>query len=141
MSSAHVPERVRQAVAERDQFRCAYCQTQADVVGNLLEVEHILPRSDGGTSDPRNLCLACARCNRCKGRRTRARDPITGMFVALFNPRSEEWSQHFEWGKDGVHVIGKTDVGRATVEALRMNAPIVLLARQKWVEAGWHPPT
>lgn len=32
-----------------------------------LELDHVVPESLGGTSDPENLVLACQRCNRSKG--------------------------------------------------------------------------
>ena len=50
------------------------------VSGEGATLEHIRPRSDGGTDDLPNLGLAHARCNNEKGRRTdnkrrRQRDP------------------------------------------------------------------
>jgi len=34
-----------------------------------LDVDHILPRSEGGTDDPDNLQALCWRCNQDKGAR------------------------------------------------------------------------
>jgi hypothetical protein len=31
-------------------------------------------------------------------------------------------------------------VGRATVAALNMNHPLIVEARYRWVQVGWHPP-
>jgi 5-methylcytosine-specific restriction endonuclease McrA len=53
-----------------------------------LEIEHIVPRSQGGTDDETNLWLSCPLCNRYKADRTSATDPETGMEVLLFNPRT-----------------------------------------------------
>jgi len=50
------------------EYRCAYCR-KTDVP---FEVEHILPRSRGGSNRISNLCLACHACNRAKGDRTAA---------------------------------------------------------------------
>jgi HNH endonuclease len=36
---------------------------------------------------------------------------------------------------------GLTPVGRATVEALRINNEIAVEVRRNWVLAGWHPPS
>lgn len=36
--------------------------------------------------------------------------------------------------------MGKTPVGRATVQALKLNRPSRLIARQTWVQWGVHPP-
>lgn len=38
----------------------------------VMEVDHILPRSKGGTDHPDNLQLLCSACNRSKGGRTNA---------------------------------------------------------------------
>jgi 5-methylcytosine-specific restriction endonuclease McrA len=46
--------------------RCAYCGTTS----GPLQVEHIVPRSRGGTNRVSNLTLACERCNLAKGSRT-----------------------------------------------------------------------
>lgn len=51
--------------------RCAYCNIWMQIDGALLApvptIDHIIPRSKGGTNDRSNLCLCCARCNRKKG--------------------------------------------------------------------------
>jgi hypothetical protein len=47
--------------------RCGYC---GDPLRNGGEVEHMLPVSRGGTSNPDNLTLACRTCNGDKGRKT-----------------------------------------------------------------------
>ena len=82
------------------------------------------------------LCLV----NSYKGTRTEAVDPETGTRVSLFNPRTQVWSEHFLWTDDGVRIFGLTPIGRATVEALRMNHPYIVPTRRMWVVAGWHPP-
>lgn len=51
-------------VLDRCGFRCHYCgETAPDV---KLQIDHILPRSKGGTDDERNLIAACEACNRGK---------------------------------------------------------------------------
>lgn len=45
--------------------RCAYCGAR----GVPLAVEHIRPRSRGGSDRPANLTIACAPCNQAKGAR------------------------------------------------------------------------
>ncbi len=72
---------------------------------------------------------------------TEAVDPETGSLVPLFNPRTQVWTEHFSWDKDGTDIIGQTPTGRSTVVALSLNNELRIRARALWVEAGWHPPT
>ncbi len=97
-------------------------------------------RASGGTTIEENMWLACRRCNAFKGRQTKAQDPRTSEIIVLFNPRQQEWSEHFRWNDDGTEIMGKTPCGRATVEALKMNNANVIVARRLWVSAGWWPP-
>ena len=49
---------------------CAACDTHFPF--RVMEVDHILPKSRGGTDHPDNLQLLCSGCNRSKGNRTMA---------------------------------------------------------------------
>ncbi len=53
----------KEYVLEKWEHRCAYC----DAMGVPLEVDHIRPRSRGGSSRESNLTLACVPCNTAKG--------------------------------------------------------------------------
>ncbi len=92
----------------------------------LLETEHIIPLCKGGKTVRDNLWLACATCNRFKGARTEATDPVTGQVVRLFSPRSDSWRDFFRWSSDGLFIIGQNAIGRATAEALKLN-------HERWV--------
>ncbi len=49
-------------------YRCAYCgKTDCP-----FELDHIVPRSRGGSNRVSNLCLACHACNQAKGDKTAA---------------------------------------------------------------------
>jgi hypothetical protein len=61
-------------------------------------------------------------------------DPETRLIVRLFNPRTDRWSDHFEWA--GARLIGRTPLGRATVRTLFMNDPFEIAARQGLLEEG-----
>jgi len=136
----YVPRSVRQRVALAARQRCGYCLSSQHISGASLHIEHIVPLAHGGTSDESNLWLACAACNSYKGAQTHAIDPLTDTRVRLFNPRTQVWSEHFEWSDDCVMIIGKTPIGRATVIALHLNNDLIVAARRQWVLAGWHPP-
>ncbi|MCU0464761.1 MAG: HNH endonuclease [Anaerolineae bacterium] len=131
---AYISEGLRQGVRERAHERCEYCQTQQVIVVSM-EIDHIVPESAGGETALGNLCLACVGCNGFKLDFQRGIDPETGQEAPLFNPRVQGWNDHFQWRDDGLQVIG-----RATVVRLRMNRDAVVNSRQRWVQAGWHPP-
>ena len=59
---------VREYLLEKWGRKCAYCGAE----GVPLEVEHIVPKSRGGSNRVSNLTLACDPCNREKGNRTAA---------------------------------------------------------------------
>ena len=59
---------VREYLLEKWHRRCAYCG-KANVP---LEIEHLTPRSRGGSHRVSNLTLACTPCNQKKGNRTAA---------------------------------------------------------------------
>lgn len=141
MSRSKIPTTLRRRVQAAARLRCGYCQTQQVVVGYPLHVDHIIPEAIGGQTVEENLWLACSVCNNAKGIQTAARDPLTGQDAALFNPRTQVWSDHFVWSEDGVQIVGLTPIGRATVVALRLNTDLRRQSRQRWALVGWHPPT
>jgi hypothetical protein len=132
---------LRQNLAEMAQHQCGYCQTQEAVSGIPLTIEHLLPKSRGGTDDETNLWVSCRLCNEAKGSQSDVTDPQTGERVPLFNPRVHMWTEHFVWDEDGTRLLGQTSIGRATVAALSLNSEFRVRARAMWVEAGWHPPS
>ncbi len=58
----------RKTVLARDVYTCQYCGAQPG--RNELTVDHVVPRSRGGTTSWENVVAACATCNRRKGNRT-----------------------------------------------------------------------
>ena len=119
--------------------RCGYCLLPQMLNPGLLEIEHITPIAAGGTDDEENLWLACRLCNGYKGVQTKAIDPKTSEIVLLFNPRKDIWNEHFKWNKE--KIVGTTNRGRATVQALKLNNEIILPVRKRWIAAGWFPPS
>jgi 5-methylcytosine-specific restriction endonuclease McrA len=57
---------VREYLLEKWGRRCAYCGT----TNMPLQVEHIVPKSRGGTNRVSNLAIACEACNTAKGTQT-----------------------------------------------------------------------
>lgn len=59
-----ISKKIRFEVFKRDGFACVYCGKTPPTV--VLEVDHVEPRSKGGTDDIQNLVTACFDCNRGK---------------------------------------------------------------------------
>jgi hypothetical protein len=113
---------VRELVRHRAGDRCEYCRIPQYATPHLtFHIEHVIAVQHGGSDDPSNLALACDRCNLHKGTNLSAIDPTTNNVVQLFNPRRDDWHDHF--GQANYRVVGLTDVGRATVRLLNINAP------------------
>lgn len=138
--SSFIPVELRKLVRQDAGERCGYCQSSERWLGIAHEVEHILPIADGGETVRTNLWIACRRCNSFKATRASGTDPSTNETVRLFHPRHDRWHDHFRWSIDGTRVVGITTVGRATVEILQMNHPLIVGTRQLWVRLGIHPP-
>ena len=140
MSKTYVSRALRRLVAAQAKQRCGYCLSAQRITGTPMEIEHIVPESAGGLTIEANLWLACKLCNDHKGDRIDASDPLTDALVPLFNPRTQQWKEHFAWTAEGNRIIGLTPTGRATVVALKLNRAVLVEARRVWVAAGLHPP-
>lgn len=53
---------IMKTVFKRDDYTCRYCGKK----GGILEVDHIVPFSKGGSDDLSNLATSCRHCNRQK---------------------------------------------------------------------------
>jgi len=141
MARVQIPLETERRIRTEARERCGYCLSPQHLVMARLHVEHIIPRSKGGSDDELNLWLSCPICNGHKSDKTHGFDDETGATVPLFNPRTQRWFDHFRWAADGIGIVGLTAIGRATVAALHLNDdPDALGIRSYWVLAGWHPP-
>ena len=127
------------AVAERAEHRCEYCRAPEAVYNFRYEVEHIAPQASGGTHDLENLALSCRACNAFKQIRTSGVDPESGELMRLFHPRRDLWTEHFRFVLATQEILGRTAVGRATVQALRLNEEFQRTARRHWVTLELFP--
>lgn len=139
-----IPKTIYEAVRQRAQLRCEYCHYPEILSSAPLSIDHIQPQSLGGSDNLENLALACRRCNERRYNFTTGIDPETNTEVLLFNPRKQQWSDHFIWSVDALQLIGQTSTGRATCNRLDLNderreEPFIQNARRQWVAAGFHP--
>ena len=98
---AHSRKITRRAIFARDKWTCQYCGSGR---GNLT-VDHVIPRSKGGTSAWNNIVTCCAPCNRRKGDRlphqinmhprVKPRTPNAHIFIQLASPTiPATWKQY-----------------------------------------------
>ena len=124
---------VRSFLLEKWQRRCAYCQQPS----TKLQVEHLIPKSRGGSDRISNLVLACETCNSAKGDRTaeefgfahllaQAKTPLSG--AAVMN--ATRWGLYREMQAIGLPVEVGTG-GRTSY-----NRAIRQLPKQHWIDAA-----
>ena len=96
----HKRKITRRAVFARDGWACQYCGARTS-----LTVDHVIPRSKGGTSGWDNIVASCAPCNRRKGDRlphqvdmhprNKPRIPSPHIFIQLSSPTiPATWKQY-----------------------------------------------
>ena len=120
--------------------QCAYCQIK-DVP---LQIEHIVPRSKGGSNRVSNLCLACEPCNQKKGKQdlrdflselpdfasrilAQAKRPLTD--TAAVNVT--RWALYRRLEATGLPV----EVG--TGGRTKFNRTTLVLAKTHWIDAAF----
>jgi hypothetical protein len=123
-----------QAVRERAGERCEYCLVPQSARQLRFQIDHIIAEQHGGETVLDNLALACPHCNRYKGPNIAGLDSQSGQLVRLFHPRTDDWIEHFQFVK--ALLVGKTPVGRATVQVLAMNEDEPLRFRMALIQAG-----
>ncbi len=108
-------------VRRRADGRCEYCLQVEYAIGFSYHVDHIIARKHSGTDHLDNLAWSCFDCNIFKGADISSYDSDTGELTPLYNPRTQNWDDHFV--KDNLLIHGKTAIGRVTVKILQMNHP------------------
>jgi HNH endonuclease len=140
MSDGYITGEHKRAVADRAKGCCEYCWSQALFSPDPFSVEHIVPRSRGGTPELSNLALSCQGCNNRKYTSMEALDRVTGEAMSLYHPRLHTWSDHFTWNHNYLLILGLSPTGRATIEKLQLNRIGVINLRRILRAFGEHPP-
>jgi hypothetical protein len=128
----------RQRVRERAGGHCEYCRLPEYADDLPFHVDHIIARVHGGSDERKNLSWSCTQCNLHKGSNFASVDPLSESRVELFNPRIDEWNQHFAVQSDG-RIAGTSAIGRATVRLLDMNGSPQLDLRRELIQQGAYP--
>jgi len=110
---------LRQQVWDRAGGACEYCRVPQELDRLPFQVDHIVAQKHHGPTAADNLALSCYSCNAYKGPNIAGIDPKTGSTTTLFHPRQHTWNEHFKW--NGPELLGRTPVGRTTLDVLKMN--------------------
>lgn len=140
MNRAYISAKLKEKVRKSAKFRCGFCLFQEYYSHTTFQIDHIIPIAVGGISIEENLWLVCEPCNQAKSDKVKGFDSITKTTVSLFNPRMQNWNEHFQWTDNCTKIVGKTPTGRVTVVELDLNKERIVRIRQNWVAVGWHPP-
>ncbi|MCX5916973.1 MAG: HNH endonuclease [Deltaproteobacteria bacterium] len=76
----------RYNIFARDKSICQYCGHRFS--RNELNLDHVVPRAQGGTSTWENVVCSCHECNRRKGGRT----PTEARMRLITQPRKPAWT-------------------------------------------------
>jgi HNH endonuclease len=125
---------LQRLVWQRAGGRCEYCRLPQAGSRAAFEIDHIIACHHHGRTVSGNLALSCAFCNGYKGPNLTGRDPHGGKLTPLFHPRRHKWSYHFRY--EGGTLIGRTAIGRTTVDVLRINHPQRVALREILIAAG-----
>jgi len=79
----------RRSILARDNFTCQYCGRQA----NPLTIDHVVPRTSGGSHSWENLVCSCIQCNNSKGNRT----PKQAGLTLVRQPRRPRFVPHISF--------------------------------------------
>jgi 5-methylcytosine-specific restriction endonuclease McrA len=98
MSSQRKPigKRLRFEIFKRDGFTCQYCGGRPPAV--VLQVDHVIAVSHGGTNEIENLITACFECNSGKSDRNLADVPDSiKQKIARQRESSEQISEYYKF--------------------------------------------
>ena len=126
-STGYISGTLRNEVLKRARFRCELCGISADV--RALEVDHIVPRTRGGTDDLDNLQALCYRCNAMK----RDRDDTDFRGVGQSYGRREQGCAFCEVPKD--HIVGETELAYAIRDAFPVTPLHTLVIPKRHVQS------
>lgn len=131
-------ENLREYMYYEQNSRCAYCRIEIPIACCFLQREHIIPKNTHPIwmFEPRNLCIACDRCNNYKLDEEVLSNPKTDVYPTkscdflIINPFLDKYSEHIEL-KGGIIYVGKTEKGRFTIKTCHLYRMDLVLERAK----------
>jgi hypothetical protein len=140
VSTPHISSGLRKIVRARANESCEYCLVTGVHQVHSFPIDHIISVKHGGVTDEQNLALSCLDCNLNEGSDIASLSARTGELIRFFNPRADQWEQHFRIGADGFRIVPLTDVGEATCRILQFNAPKRIEERYQLHLLSLYPP-
>lgn len=139
MSRPYINEELRRLVAKRADYLCEYCLTAEADRSSIHQIDHIISLKHGGATTAENLAYACVFCNLQKGSDLGSIIWRTRELVRFFNPRTDQWSKHFQLNEATIQPL--TDIGEVTARILDFNSTERIVERQALIEVGRYPST
>jgi 5-methylcytosine-specific restriction endonuclease McrA len=124
---------VREYLLEKWSRRCAYC----GLSGVPLQIEHLTPRSRGGSDRVSNLTLACERCNQAKGKRTAAEFGFPQLQAQAKVPLKDAAAVNTtRWALYRRLLLGGLPVEAGTGGRTKYNRTLRELEKTHWLDAA-----
>ncbi len=135
--SVYLSRPIRRLVIERAGHRCEYCRVLEYLSAFDYHIDHIIGLQHSGPNELANLAYGCSPCNWKKGPNISTILEIGGPLIALFNPRTQDWFDHFKVEK-GL-ILPLSTIGEATIKLLELNNPSKVEERYEMMIAGFYP--
>jgi hypothetical protein len=134
---SYFSKNTRRFIISRAGNRCEYCRVLDYLVGFEYHIEHIIAEQHGGTNVLSNLAYACSYCNWKKGPNISTILSLGGELIPLFNPRTQNWFDHFEVRRG--EILPLSTIGEGTIKLLDFNQLSRIDARFEMMLAGCYP--
>lgn len=135
--ASDIDDALRRFVADRASRCCEYCLLHEDDAYSPHQIDHIISRKHGGSSEAENLAYACLRCNAWKGSDLGSRHETTGQLIPFFHPRRQRWNDHFRL--TGGLIEPLTEEGIVTARLLKLNLDKRVIERTLLIALGRYP--
>jgi diadenosine tetraphosphate (Ap4A) HIT family hydrolase len=122
-SSGYIPGTLRYEILKAAKFHCELCGISAD--DKALEVDHIVPKTKGGSNDPSNLQALCYSCNAMK----RDRDDTDFRAVRSSYEKREKGCLFCEIPRDRVVVANRLAYAIADAYPVTEQHSLVIVKR------------
>lgn len=141
-------DHLREYMYYEQNCRCAYCRIELPIGCCFLQREHIVYKNlhPQWMFEPRNLCIACDRCNNFKLDTEVLNNPTVKAYpkdskdFLIVNPFLDKYSEHIEL-KNGIIYEGKTKKGKFTVATCQLYRIELALERAKMRMKEENPDT